>query len=111
MAAKTSRSEDPKRRPSTHPVASRQERFAARLTRTQKETLQRAADISGRSLTEFVLYAAQAAAEDTIRTYQLLDLTARESEAFLAALDNPPPLNPKLRRAMRDSEKTVDVKW
>ena len=45
------------------------------------------------------LSSVQAAAEDTIRTHQVLELSARDSEAFLAALENPPEPNERLRAA------------
>ena len=75
------------------------ERLEARLTPEQKAILQRAADISGRSLSGFVISSAQAAAEETIRTHQVIELTARESEQFVNALLNPPPPNERLRAA------------
>jgi uncharacterized protein (DUF1778 family) len=82
---------------STH----KRERLEARITPEQKALFQRAADLTGRSLTDFVISSLQAAAEETVRTYQVLELTARETEAFLAALDNPPAPNERLGTAAR----------
>ncbi len=78
------------------------ERFEARLTPKQKELIQRAADLSGRSLTDFIVNSAQAAAEETIRNYQVLELTARETEAFFEAPANPPEPSKRLQDAVRD---------
>ena len=75
------------------------ERLGARLTAEQTALLQRAADISGRSLTEFVISSAQAAAEQTIRTHQVIELSTRASEQLVNALLNPPPPNERLRAA------------
>jgi uncharacterized protein (DUF1778 family) len=75
------------------------ERLDARLSTEQKALLQRAADLSGRSLTEFVISSAQAAAEETIRSHQVIELTTRASEAFAATLLNPPPPNKRLQAA------------
>jgi uncharacterized protein (DUF1778 family) len=77
----------------------KRERLEARITPEQKALFQRAADLAGRSLTDFVVGSAQAAAEEIIRTHQVLELTARETEAFSAALRNPPAPNERLRAA------------
>jgi uncharacterized protein (DUF1778 family) len=75
------------------------ERFEARITRQQKELLQRAADLEGRSLTDFVMSSAQAAARQTVRDHQLLRLSSRDQEAFARALAHPPSPAPRLRAA------------
>jgi uncharacterized protein (DUF1778 family) len=72
------------------------ERLEARITPEQKAQLQRAASLTGCSLSDFIVSSVQAAAEDTIRTHQVLELSARDSEAFLAALENPPEPNERL---------------
>ncbi len=77
------------------------ERLEARITPEQKALFQRAADLTGRSLTDFVVSSVQEAAEAAIRTHQMLELTARETEAFLAALEHPPAPNERLRVAAR----------
>lgn len=61
-------------------------RFDARLNEDQKLLFQRAADLEGRTRTDFVLRSAEAAAERTI-----------EKRAIL----NPPEPEPVLRRAAR----------
>lgn len=66
------------------------ERLEARLTREQKELLQQAAELEGRTLTDFVVSSAQAAALRTIQEHTLISLTKRDSEAFVEALLNPP---------------------
>ena len=77
-------------------------RFDARLNEEQKLLIQRAADLEGRSMTDFVLHSAEAAAERTIEKRAILTLTARESEAFAKAILNPPTPGPVLRKAARD---------
>ena len=79
--------------------AAKRERLAARLTPEQKALLQRAADLQGRSLSDFVLDSAQRAAEEVIRSYEVMTLTARESRALVEALLNPPAPNERLRAA------------
>ena len=81
--------------------AARVERLEARITNRQKQILQRAADLEGRSLTDFVISAAQAVAKRVIQEHEILALTARDSEMFVRALLNPPAPSDKLRRAAR----------
>ena len=79
----------------------KRERLEARISAEQKELFQRAADLSGRSLTDFIVSSVQTAAVEAIQTYQILRLTDRETEAFLTAVDNPAPPNESLRKADR----------
>jgi uncharacterized protein (DUF1778 family) len=79
----------------------RQERLEARISRDQKSLFQRAADLQGRSLTDFVLHSVHEAALRTIEETQLIRLDARESRAFADALLRPRPPNAKLRSAAR----------
>lgn len=87
------------------------ERFAIRLRPAQKALFQRAADLTGRSLSDFVLGATEAAAEETIRRHQVLELSSRDTEAFLEALESPPRLDPKTEQALRESSEHVRIKW
>lgn len=83
------------------PTTTKNKRLEARVTEQQKELLQRAADLSGRSLTDFIVSSLQSAAEETIRTHQVIELTARSTEAFVNSLLNPPAPNERLRAAAR----------
>jgi uncharacterized protein (DUF1778 family) len=76
-------------------------RFDARLNEEQKLLIQRAADLEGRTMTDFVLHSAESAAERTIEKRAMLILTARETEAFADAILNPPEPGPVLRQAAR----------
>ena len=68
----------------------RQERFEARIRREEKRTLERAAELSGRTLTDFVMSSAHAAALETIERYEGTVLTdPRDREAFVAAMLKP----------------------
>jgi uncharacterized protein (DUF1778 family) len=77
-------------------------RFDARLNEEQKLFIQRAADLEGRTVTDFVLYSAATAAEQTIQRRAMLILTARKTEAFANAILNPVEPGPVLRRAARE---------
>lgn len=74
-------------------------RFDARLNESQRLLLERAADLEGRSLTDFVLQSAESAAERTIQERTMILLSARDSEAFVEQLLHPAEPGPTLRKA------------
>jgi uncharacterized protein (DUF1778 family) len=63
--------------------------------------IERAAALQGRTVTESVLSSVQDAARRAIETYRPLELSARDSEAFVDALLNPKPVNGRLRETVR----------
>lgn len=85
----------------TRKVTSKVYRFDARLDEDQKTLIQRAADLEGRTMTDFVLHSATVAAERTIRERAMMILSARDTEAFVDAILNPPEPGPVLRAAAR----------
>ncbi len=82
-------------------------RFDARLSEEQKFLIQKAADIEGRTMTDFVLHSAQEAAERTIEDRAMLILSARETEAFVDAILHPTEPGPVLRGAARQYRKIM----
>lgn len=80
-------------------------RFDARLTEDQKLLIQRAADLEGRTLTDFVLHSAQSAAERTILDRTMLALNAKDSQIFVEALLHAPEPGPVLRTAAKRYKK------
>src|SRR3990172_10547176 len=68
----------------------RDERLEARVTKEQKALFVRAAELQGRSLTDFLVASAQAAAMETVRTHDAMRLSERDREAFVSALLTPP---------------------
>ena len=89
------------RRVERKPSASKSYRFDARLNQEQKVLIQKAADLEGRTMTDFVLRSAQAAAERTLQERTMLILSARETELFVDAILNPADPNPVLRSTAR----------
>src|SRR5579864_5235241 len=81
-------------------------RFDARLNQQQKTLIQRAADLEGRTMTDFVLHSAETAAERTIQERAMLVLSARETEAFVNAILHPAEPGPVLRAAARHYKKS-----
>ena len=80
-------------------VRPRAYRFDARLNEEQKFLIQKAADMEGRTMTNFVLYSAERAAERTIQERTMLILSARETEVFVNALLHPAKPGSTLRAA------------
>ncbi len=74
-------------------------RLVARLTSQQKDLFQRAADLEGRSLTDFAISALNEAAHRSLTNHQVLELSVRDSESFARALLAPAAPSPALRAA------------
>lgn len=83
------------------------QRLEARVSPEQKDLIQRAADLEGRSLTDFVVSSATAAARQTIQAHQTFELTAQATEAFFNAIEAPPAPNEQLRAAAREYREFV----
>ncbi len=79
----------------------RAERLEARVTAEQKRLIERAAVLQGRTITDFVLTSVQDAARRTIEEHQQLELSVRDSKAFVEALLKPRPVNDRLRDTVR----------
>lgn len=74
-------------------------RLELRCSAQQRELIERAVNLSGRSMTDFVLEAAQDAALKTIKDHETISLNSKASAALAEALLNPPEPNAKLRAA------------
>ena len=75
-------------------------RLEARLPVDVHAMLKRAAEIEGRTLTDFVVAAASAAARKTIEDTEMIRLSVEDQERFAKALINPSPLTPAMKRAI-----------
>jgi uncharacterized protein (DUF1778 family) len=85
----------------TTQIPAKTARLEARLTDEQKALFQHAADLTGRSLTEFVVSSAQEVAARTVREHDVLTLSGRDRQFFVKALLKPNPPNKRLRQAAR----------
>jgi uncharacterized protein (DUF1778 family) len=79
----------------------RAQRLETRVTAEQKILIERAAALQGRTVTDFVLTSVQDAAHKAIEAHRQLELSVRDSEAFVTALLNPKPINDRLRDTVR----------
>jgi uncharacterized protein (DUF1778 family) len=78
----------------------RSERVDLRMTSAAKRTLQRAAAVTNKTLTEFLLDSGLNAAFDTLADRRVFQLDEKRWDAFVAALAAPPKSNPKLRKLL-----------
>jgi uncharacterized protein (DUF1778 family) len=91
----------------THPTSSA--RLEARIGQDAKALIQKAADLEGRTLTDFVVASVQAAAYKVIEQHQTLKLSIKDSEAFVDSILNPPQPNEALKSAALRYKQTMSV--
>jgi uncharacterized protein (DUF1778 family) len=84
-------------------------RLEARMSQETKDLVQKAADLEGRTLTDFVIASVQAAAYKVIEQHQTLKLHREDSEAFVNAMLNPIAPNKALKAAfVRHDQEITD---
>ena len=82
-------------------ASQRTARLEARIAPEALEVVRRAAEIQGRSVSDFVVAAAQEAAQKAIEEAQVIRLSLEDQQRFVELLLNPPVLAPALKRAKR----------
>lgn len=82
-------------------------RLEARLPAQVYAMLKRAAEIQGRTLTDFVVSAASEAARQTIETADIVRLSVEDQRLFAESLHSPPEPTPALRRAVQKHRELV----
>src|SRR5271157_5787512 len=87
--------------PMAQRTTTRTARLEARITREALAIVRRAAEIQGRSVSDFVVAAAQEAARKTVAETEVIRLSREAQERFVALLLNPPVPAPALKRAFR----------
>lgn len=87
----------------------RGERLETRVTADQKSLIEHAAALQGRTVTDFVLTSVQEAARRAIEEHHRLDLSVRDSQAFVNSLINPEPVNDRLRDTVQRYRRTTGV--
>jgi uncharacterized protein (DUF1778 family) len=76
-------------------------RLEARLPQPVLARLKRAAEIQGRTVTDFVVAAADEAACRTIEQTEIIRLSVKDQRQIAAALLHPPAPTPALKRAFQ----------
>lgn len=83
------------------------ERVYVRVSEDVKRTLERAAEVTGRSLSDFVVGSAFDAARKAIEDAERMHLAAGDRAVFLAALSTPPAPNDALKAAAARHKKLI----
>lgn len=78
---------------------SRTARLEARIAPEALAVVRRAAEIQGRSVSDFVVAAAQEAAQRTVSEVEVIRLSRAAQEQFVTVLTKPPAPNPALKKA------------
>src|SRR5260370_41095527 len=81
--------------------ANRAARIEARIAPSALRVVKRAAKLQGRSISDFVVAAAQEVAHRTIDEAQVIRLSVEDQQRFGELLLNPPALSPALKRATK----------
>ncbi|MDP3842186.1 MAG: DUF1778 domain-containing protein [Oxalobacteraceae bacterium] len=84
-------------------------RLEARISTDLHTLLKRAAEIQGRTMTDFVVSAVQDAAQRAIEQAEVIRLTLADQECFAQALLAPPQPAPALERAFVRRRKLLGV--
>ncbi|MDO8669863.1 MAG: DUF1778 domain-containing protein [Dehalococcoidia bacterium] len=84
------------------------ERFEQRSTSAVRDLIERAADLSGRSVSDFIISSAEAAARETVHTYQVIQMTTAGTANFVQAFLNPPSSSERMEVEARRYMELVD---
>jgi uncharacterized protein (DUF1778 family) len=85
--------------PATTPL--KNARIEIRVTEEQKRTIERAANLEGRTLTDFVSSLTVAQAEEIVEREHVLRLPDEAYDAFVELLNRPPKFNAGLAHLFR----------
>ena len=92
------------------PVANATARLEARISTDLHSMLKRAAELQGRTMTDFVVAAVQEAAQRAIEQAEVIRLSMSDQECFAQALLSPPKPAPALERAFSRRSKLLRTK-
>ncbi len=87
--------------------SARTSRIEARIAPAALDIVKRAAEMQGRSVSDFVVAAAHEAARKAVSEAQIMNLSVADQRAFASALLAPPKANAALRRAAKAHKKLV----
>jgi len=84
-----------------------EKRLDVRVSAGHKELIEQAAGLLGQSVSAFTVSTLVREARDVVDRFTTIRLTDRDRDAFLAALDNPPKPNARVRRVAREYARRV----
>ena len=84
----------------------RSDRLEARVSSDLKLLFQRAADLQGITLSDFLISSLRQAALQTVQEHEVLRLSEEDARRFAEALLHPPPMSARLKAAARRYRKS-----
>jgi uncharacterized protein (DUF1778 family) len=96
-----------RKNPDTSSLATRTSRLEARLSPDVLAVVKRAAELQGRSVSDFVVAAAEEAARRTIEETTLIRLSLEDQTGFVELLLNPPVPTAAMKRAKAAHAKLI----
>ena len=90
-------------------IERKETRLVARTSAEIQEIIQRAADYSGATLSQFLIESAMERARNVIERTETLHHSMAGADALFAALETPPKANAKLTKAAQRYKGTVNV--
>lgn len=91
----------------TSTETNRTSRVEARIAPDALALVRRAAELQGRSLSDFLVAAALKDAQRTIEEAQIIRLSEEDQQRFANHLLNPPPLAPAMERAIEARRRLI----
>ena len=88
-------------------ASTRTARVEARIAPKALAVVRRAAELQGRSISDFLVAAALKDAHQTIEDAQIIRLSVDDQQRFAELLLNPPPLAPAMRRALKARKRLI----
>ena len=82
-------------------------RVEARIAPDALAVVRRAAELQGRSVSDFLVAAALKDAQQTIEDAQIIRLAVDDQQRFADLLLNPPPLAPAMKRALEVRKRLI----
>lgn len=89
------------------PVPASTARLEARISIDLHSMIKRAAELQGRTMTDFIVSAVQDAAQQAIERAEVVGLSLADQECFAQALLSPPKQAPALERAFARRNKLL----
>lgn len=88
-------------------MKAKSKRIEARIKPDTLALVQRAAELQGRSVSEFVVTAAETAARRALAEASIVRLSLEDQRSFVELLLNPPEPTPALERALASHEALI----
>ena len=89
------------------PETTRTARVEARIAPDALAVVRRAAELQGRSVSDFLGAAALKDAQRTIEDAQIIRLSVADQQRFAELLIDPPPLAPAMKRALKARQRLI----